>query len=325
MIELQNRTSVHRTTRISVGIFLSAFLLFAVCATLTWAYNAPANNFPVEKEIIIASGSDVGSIAETLHAQHVIRSPLLFRVFARQLGYDTAIQAGMYVFNEPLSTYELIQALGAGEPEKSERSVTFPEGFTVRDFSHYTGTLFTEINTESLIPLEGVLFPDTYFVSTSESLDSLINRMKTQYETQLAPLRPRIEERGYSERDLIIFASILEREANDETSMRMVAGILENRLAIDMPLQVDAVFAYYLGKTSAELTEDDLRTDSPYNTYRNKGLPPAPIGNPGLMALEAVLNPTPSDYFYYLTGDDGNFYYAKTHEEHVRNKARYLR
>jgi UPF0755 protein len=149
--------------------------------------------------------------------------------------------------------------------------------------------------------------------------------MEEHYEASIAPLRGTMESRGYTEDEVIILASILEREANDETSMRMVAGILENRLRDDMPLQVDAVFQYYTGKGSSDLTLEDLTTDTPYNTYTNIGLPPQPIGNPGLMAIEAVLNPTPSDYYYYLTGDDGEFYYAKTFEEHKRNKARYLR
>jgi UPF0755 protein len=107
--------------------------------------------------------------------------------------------------------------------------------------------------------------------------------------------------------------------------MRLVSGILQNRLTENLPLQVDATFEYILGKTSAELTLDDLKMESPYNTYTNLGLPPTPIANPGLVAINAVLNPTPSDYFYYLTGSDGNFYYAKDFETHKKNKARYLR
>jgi UPF0755 protein len=325
MIESHKMISVQRTVRIIVVAFILILSIIGILGTLALAYNAPTDSFPVEQEVVIVEGSDVDIIAKSLRDADVIQSPILFRVLARHYGYDTKIQAGTYVFRTPLSTLELIETLGTHGPDKTERTITFPEGYSVKDFTVYTDTLFGSIDTQVLIPLEGSLFPDTYFVSNTESLDSLIEKMKEQHKAQLEPLRTRMQERGYSERDLIIFASILEREANDKTSMRMVAGILENRLKIDMPLQVDAVFAYYLGKTSAELTENDLRTDSPYNTYRNKGLPPAPIGNPGLMALEAVLNPTPSDYFYYLTGDDGNFYYAKTHEEHVRNKARYLR
>ena len=105
----------------------------------------------------------------------------------------------------------------------------------------------------------------------------------------------------------------------------MVSGILQNRLREDMPLQVDATFHYINGKASHELTVDDLEMDSPFNTYKYVGLPPAPIANPGLESIQAVLSPTETNYFYYLTALDGTFHYAKTFEEHKKNKEKYLR
>ncbi len=149
--------------------------------------------------------------------------------------------------------------------------------------------------------------------------------MRREYEEKIAPYRVKIRASAYTEKEIITLASILEREANDEASMGLVAGILLDRLEEKHPLQVDATFEYILGKTSAELTAEDLKLDSPYNTYTNLGLPPTPISNPGLMAIEAVLDPVDSPYFYYLTGDDGTFHYARTFEEHKQNKERYLR
>ena len=133
-----------------------------------------------------------------------------------------------------------------------------------------------------------------------------------------------------SEYDVLILASIVEREANDEESMRMVAGIFQNRLDIGMALQADASIEYVLDVPINELREGELaqslrELDSPYNTYLYPGLPPTPIGNPGLQAISAVLNPLPSDYYYYITGNDGVFYYAETLDEHNANIARYLR
>jgi UPF0755 protein len=107
--------------------------------------------------------------------------------------------------------------------------------------------------------------------------------------------------------------------------MQTIAGILWKRIEMGMPLQVDATLEYERGLGSAELTLDDLRTDTPYNTYTRKGLPPTPIANPGSVALSAALNPTASPYLFYLTGDDGTFHYAKDFEEHKRNKERYIR
>ncbi len=149
--------------------------------------------------------------------------------------------------------------------------------------------------------------------------------MRAEYEAKMAPLRDSIATSSFSETEIIIIASLLEREANDDTSMRMVSGIIQNRLDIGMPLQIDATLDYLLDKASHELTLDDLEIDSPYNTYVYKGLPPTPIANPGLTAIRAALEPTASSYLYYLTDDEGVFHYAETHEEHTANKARYLR
>jgi len=123
----------------------------------------------------------------------------------------------------------------------------------------------------------------------------------------------------------LVLASIIEREADSVESKKMVAGILKNRMSINMPLQTDASMEYILDKPLSELTPEDLKKESPYNTYLNFGLPPTPIGNPGLDAILAVLEPTPSDYYYYITGNDGEFYYAKTYAEHLQNIEKYLR
>ena len=264
-------------------------------------------------------------IGDMLKKQGYIRSALLFRLFIRLSNEPVVVRAGSYVFPEVLSTQEIIRTLTNGTAPTPTRAVTFPEGFSVYDMRDYIGDALSSIDTESAVAYEGFLFPDTYFVSPYETFEELISRMRALYEEKIAPLRERIRSSNLTEEEVVILASIIEREANDEQSMRMVSGILQNRLQNDFPLQVDAVFTYLLGKTSAELTLDDLALDSPYNTYIHTGLPPAPIANPGLMSINAVLDPLPSEYLFYLTGNDGAFYYAKNFEEHKRNKARYLR
>lgn len=318
----------HRAPKFTKRAFGVLVVCMVIMITLTFTYTGLTTataDFPLNREVVILEGESIDTIGEKLEEGRYIESPLLFKIVARHLDADTTIKAGTYTFNEPHSTYELVRLLSEGGATAPLMRLTFPEGYTVQDWDMYTNGVFEETDTEALESNEGKLFPDTYFVGDDEPRDSLILRMKEHYETTVGPLRPLMEERGYTEDEVIIFASILEREANDETSMRMVAGILENRLRADMPLQVDAVFEYYTGKGSSELTLDDLQSDTAYNTYTNLGLPSSPIGNPGLMAIEAVLNPTPSDYYYYLTGNDGEFYYAKSFEEHKRNKARYLR
>lgn len=311
-----------RHALVILGIFVC--VVFFVFLTFV-AQNTATADFPLNTVVTVEEGDSIDDIGMKLENERFIQSPLLFKLVARHLKADTTIQAGTYTFEKPYSTYELVRVLSEGRGHEPLIRLTFPEGYSVRDWSIYTQDMFASYDAVQLLEQEGHLFPDTYFVTHDEPVTSLIERMKTHYETTISPLRPRIAESGYTEEEVIIFASILEREANDEVSMRMVAGILENRLRDDMPLQVDAVFEYYLGKGSSELTINDLQTDTVYNTYTNQGLPLAPIGNPGLMAIEAVLNPTPSDYYYYLTGNDGKFYYATTFDEHKRNKARYLR
>jgi UPF0755 protein len=301
------------------------FFVLLFISLLFISQNTATAEFPVNTEVVVAEGESIDAIGAKLENNAFIHSPFLFKIVARHLKADTSIQAGTYSFSEPYTTYELVRIMSEGGGTEPLTRLTFPEGYTVKDWDRYTHDLYPNHAKTDLLSREGKLFPDTYFVSRDESLESLLTRMGEHYETTVGPLRPLMEERGYTEKEVIIFASILEREANDEASMRMVAGILENRLKIDMPLQVDAVFEYYTGKGSSELTIEDLAADTPYNTYTNQGLPPEPIGNPGLMAIEAVLNPTPSSYYYYLTGGDGKFYYARTFEEHKVNKARYLR
>ena len=128
-----------------------------------------------------------------------------------------------------------------------------------------------------------------------------------------------------SKEDIIIMASILENETRTPEDRRIVSGILWKRLKLGMPLQVDASFVYVNGKNTYELTANDLKIDSPYNTYKYQGLPPGPIGNPGLDSILAALNPTTTKYLYFLSSLDGKMYYAQTFEQHKKNRELYLK
>ena len=149
--------------------------------------------------------------------------------------------------------------------------------------------------------------------------------LSNKYNEEIKLLETKISAQSLSLDEIIVLASIIEREANTPESKHLVSGILQNRLAEGMYLQVDASLEYVLDKPLSELTPEDLKIDSPYNTYLYKGLPPTPIGNPGLESIMAVLEPAQSDYFFYITDTDGEFYYAKNFEEHRKNVAKYLR
>lgn len=302
-------------------------LIAAALSAVLYTNSAPSD-FPVGEEITIHKGASLASIAAILDEKRVIRSAFLFRSIIIFFGAQTSLQAGAHQFDRPLSTYTVARSFINQSSRAPLSKVTIPEGSTLADFDAIISGALPHIEKGALTALvkeEGVLFPDTYLWGSDVSVEEMVTAMKENQREKLAPLQGAIAAHALTESEVITLASIVEREANDEESMRMVAGILLERLRIDMPLQVDAPFMYLLGKTSAELTPEDLDMDSPFNTYRYYGLPPSPIGSPGITAIQAVLEPTPSPYLYYLTDSDGNFYYAETFDEHKDHKARYLR
>ena len=172
---------------------------------------------------------------------------------------------------------------------------------------------------------EGYLFPDTYFLSPNIKAGDLILMMRENFARQIQPFEGDILKSKRTLNDIVIMASIIEKEANGSLeTKRIVSGILWKRLSLKMPLQVDAPFVYYNGKNSYTLTKEDLAKDNPYNTYINKGLPPTPISNPGIDSLRAAIAPTQTSYLYFLSDKKGNVYYAKTFAEHQKNRELYL-
>jgi UPF0755 protein len=291
--------------------------------------DAPPPSFPLETPITIAAGTSIRDITHLLAEAGVVRSAT-WLYFSIVMAYDPAsIKASTYVFEQPLSTHEVAARLTEGDYDSTLVRLTHIEGERVAQLAKRVHELLPHIDErlffEAALPFEGTLFPETYFIPSNYTETDVIALMRSMYDEQMATLRPQIDTHPLSEEEIITLASIVEREANSPESKRMVAGILIARLEIGMPLQADASIEYVLEKPLAELTPEDLDRESPYNTYVNSGLPPTPIGNPGLEAISAVLSPTESPYLFYITGNDGNFYYAETYAEHQQNIARYLR
>ncbi len=289
----------------------------------------PPENFPVNQAIEITPGSSVASITKVLAENHVVQSDDVL-YFILTWNYDPSqIKASVYVFDRPLNTFEVAKRLLEGDFTSNLVSFTHVEGERASDIAPRAAALLPNFDEADFLaqgtPLEGVLFPETYRIPVTYTAEELITLMQEMYEQVVAPLRPAIASSTLTEKQVIILASIIEREANTPESMKMVSGILQNRLAIDMPLQADASIEYVLDKPLQELTPADLKIDSPYNTYTNRGLPPTPIGNPGKAAIEAVLYPTDTDDLFYITDTEGNFHYARTYSEHQINIKQYLR
>lgn len=291
--------------------------------------NTPPPGFPLKTEFVVPEGATTVAITESLYGAGFIRSPFVMYVLLVMFFDPTELKASTYIFSNPLSMAQLAQRLMIGDYGNDLVRFVHYEGESRVMIATRAGEVLNGFDGKVFMKItegkEGKLFPDTYLlpkVFTARELADLLNQT---YESRIMPLRPAIFDSALTEDEVIVLASLLEREANSPESKKLVSGILQKRLKIEMPLQVDASVEYVIAKPLKELTPTDLRNDSPYNTYLNKGLPPTPIGNPGLTAIQAVLEPTTSTYLFYITGNDGKFYYANTYPAHKRNIELYLR
>jgi UPF0755 protein len=289
----------------------------------------PPAQFPSKEMISIPADSLSDQIATQLAEAHVVRSAFQFKVWARLTGQDRALQSGIYVFDAPIGLASVVSRLAAGEHGIEEARVTLTEGMTAKDMAQAIAAAVPGFDTQAFIATastsEGYLFPDTYFVLPGTSPEDMVQRLRAQFDAEVATIQPQIDAFGKPLKDDVIIASILEREVKGLKDKRIVAGILYNRLKIGMALQVDAAFGYAHGKNGYTPTAADLAGNSPYNTYRIPGLTPTAISNPGLESLLAAVTPTNTSYLYYITGKDGTMHYATTFEQHKANIAKYLR
>lgn len=283
---------------------------------------------------VVAKGEGLGSIAERLERAGLVRSSVAFQILVVKEGLGRKIQAGDFRLNPGMTPLETAQQLTHGT---LDRWVTLVEGWRMEEIAEKLavelGGEQTKFNKEEFLKLtaglEGQLFPDTYLFPKEADAARVVSMLTLNFEKKTANLKP-------EKKDLIL-ASIVEREAKYEADRPLVAGILLNRLEHDWPLQTDATVQYILGSNKCEvgsvkcewwkknLTKEDLQVKSPYNTYLNLGLPPGPICSPGLAAIKAAMNPTKTDYLYYLSDSEGKMHYAKTLEEHNENIAKFIR
>ena len=302
------------------------FVLCLAAGYMLFLFHAPTS-FARNTEVTVPEGSSLRQVTEILYERGAIRSAFIFQTIVHLKNGERGIRAGVYLFPRRLSAMEIADALTTGLYQVPPTRITIFEGMRVKqiaDILEHEHGIDRETFVALAEPYEGYLFPDTYFIPLAYDEESILELMLDTYQEKIETVREKIARSGLTEAEPIILASILEREARSEESMRMVAGILRKRLELGMPLQVDAAFEYILGKSSAELTRKDLAIESPYNTYTNIGLPPSPIANPGLQSIQAVLNPIESEYLFYLTSPDGVFHYAKTYQQHKRNKDLHL-
>lgn len=309
-------------------VFTFIALLFIGSVAVLRALEPP-RSFPIDTRIEIPFGTTLLGAARIMHNAEAVHSALLLQVILIGSFGEDGVRAGTYQFTQPMTTYEVARALSTGTHGVPLLRFTIPEGLRNEAVDTIVADALPHVSpgefTQAANGLEGYLFPETYHVPETYTAKEVVGLMSKTFSDVMAERADLITASGRTEEDIIIMASIIEREADTDVSMRLVADILWRRIDINMPLQVDASFSYLLGKTSAEVTLSDLAFDSPYNTYRYRGLPPTPLNNPGAASIDAALKPTPSKYLFYLTAPDGTFYYAETFEEHDANVDVYLR
>jgi UPF0755 protein len=321
---------------------LAAIVVVAVSAWVYFNVGQPYKGYPeAETFVEIPSGSTPGSMARSLSAAGVVKSPLVFRAAVWLQAAGRKLQAGEYRFDAPLTPAEVVQKIVRGDVYM--QPVTFREGLTIREmaavfeergFGPRATFLKAAANASSIRELdpqardlEGYLFPDTYALPRHTTADEAVERMVGRFEKALTPeIKEQAAARGFSVRELVTLASLVEKETAKPKERPLVAAVYVNRLKIGMGLQCDPTVIYALervGRYTGNLTRDDLRFDSPYNTYRYAGLPPGPIAAPGAASLQAAANPADVDYLYFVSRNDGSHAFAATLEEHNRNVQEY--
>jgi UPF0755 protein len=311
--------------RYYIRILIVVALLFVGFLVYT---NDPSSSFPTGISITVQTGDTLTSIAKDLKTKHLIRSTTLFRGVVMLFAGEQKLVAGDYYFDRPISTYVVAYRLVNGNFDLSPIRVTIQEGISMEQIATLLAPKFKHFSVADFMKYspakEGYLFPDTYFFMPDIKADGVIKALQKNFEEKIKTVEPIIAASGKSENDVIIMASILEKEAGTAKDRQIVSSILWKRIKIGMPLQVDSTLDYVTGRISSELTKADLKMDSPYNTYVLKGLPITPIANPGLQTIVAAATPTTTPYLYYLSDKNGVIHYAATFADHVKNRRKFL-
>ncbi len=326
--------------RLLVGSLLVILLFFAGMVGAIFHHQlGPVNSNDLEEHsFVVEYGSTPGEIASNLARENLIKNQRSFLLYARITGKINQFKAGQYIFTPSHSSREIIDLLIEGRV--ATETFTIPEGYHLRQIAQ----VFAEKgiaeeeefwdavkNGEFDYPflqdlprderrLEGYLFPDTYIIAKDMEVEKVLDVMLKRFAEVYKKVSP--ENPGLGVHDAVTLASIVEGESLLDRERPLVASVFLNRLEIGMKLDSDATIQYLFDERKGRVLYADLEIDSPYNTYRNRGLPPGPIGSPGEASLRAVFEPADTDYFYFVARKDnsGEHVFAATFSEHVRNK-----
>jgi len=327
-MQLSNSLMTKSILAVAVISFFIAALIYGAAQPISFSTSEPVT-------ITVKQGMSANDIGIALSQQGLIKNVTIFRLLVHWQGLENSLQAGEYSLARDMKMQKIISMLAKGEV--AYRQVTIPEGLTIDQIATLLETKqmanatkfkaaaqnyqpFAYIQADSRVGFkpEGFLFPDTYRVPRGISEEELLRVMVSQFDSQFTPnMREKASKRGLSIREVIILASLVEKEARVEAERPLIAGVFLNRIKQAMPLQSCATIQYILGYPKAELTIKDTEIPSPYNTYLNMGLPPGPIANAGIASIMAVLDPAETDYLYFVADSNGIHHFSKTYEEHL--------
>jgi len=294
-------------------IFFSAIFLLVIILGLF------SPNCGGEERIVkIEKGWGLSEVGQKLKDEGLISNKWMFVLYVWIRGYNNHLQAGEYLLSPKMSMFKIAKTIALGEVNPNWVKITIPEGWTNKQIeerlikNEVIGS-DDKLSTE----LQGYLFPDTYYFYRGTGVDSVVKKMRENFDKKVG------KDTKY---DILKMASILEKEVISDEDRAIVSGIFWKRIKNSYPLQSCATIAYILGKEKLQYSYADTRVKSPYNTYLNIGLPPTPINNPGLSAIKAALNPKQTDYNFFLTDPaTSKTIFSKTLEDHNANKVKYLK
>ncbi len=332
-------------------IFVIILLIGIFWTASFWAgINSSMQKADEEVVFVIESGQGVKTISHNLSEAELIKGEKYFNTYVWLKNWGAKIQAGEYILNKNLSIKEIAKKMVTGETESDERVIKIIEGWDIKDMTEYfaknnitdsesfeklarqkisqcsaelcSADFFKELPKNTT--LEGYLFPDTYRIFRDATTEDIIKKMLDTFDQKLTDqMLADMKKQDKTLAEIIIMASIIEKEVPNPDDMKMISDIFYKRLDINMALQSDATINFFTHKGTTRPSLDDLEIKNPYNTYRNSGLPPGPISSPGLSAIEAAIYPKSNSYYYFLTTPKGKVIYSKDYDEHLRNKYKY--
>lgn len=360
--KMQERKSEVKVVRKIVAIVAIALvLILGIVGLIGYNYVKSALK-PVDPDatktiaVEVPIGSGLSSISTLLEKKGLIKDARVFKYYAK-FKNESQFQAGKYDLSQSMTLDELIKSLKTGKVYRTPVfAMTIPEGLTLEQIGNivekktpYTQKEFMDLVTSDTFvqqmkakypelitdavladniryDLEGYLFPATYsYFEEKPTLESIVDEMVGAMDKVVKNYSDALTEKQMSVHQLITFASLLEEEATAQTDRETIASVFYNRINQGMPLQTDPTVLYALGSHKDRVLYKDLEVDNAYNTYKNKGLPPGPIAGAGKTSIEAVLNPSETDYLFFLADKQGVNHFSKTYDEHLQKEQKYLR